>query len=372
MNILVFAPRYAYENDISTSFIHNQLKEFNKEGHSVKVIIPLPLGKKTANNHMKVIDGVEIYYHNYISFSNFGEKYGINEFSFMISYVFSKKCKKNFKPDVIYLQTLSCCTMAANIIKKLHKCKTTITIHGSDLMGFYNKKQNCIIKRRLKSIDIITCVSHKLGEVIKEICVDFKPIVIINGFRKYSNHEYEKKECTIVQVSSLIPQKSVHTTIHAFSKVLNSYPNANLSIVGEGPEKGKLMELCCSLGINDKVKFLGFLDNEKTQQIMAQSQFFVMPSTNEGFGIVYLEAMNNGCVTIGTEGEGISFFIENGVDGFLVPPGDSDQIAKIIVNCLDNHDYMNKISNSGKSKVNQMSWNENARKYLKIFFEGKL
>ena len=77
------------------------------------------------------------------------------------------------------------------------------------------------------------------------------------------------------------------------------------------------------------VCFKGQVNNKEVQKLMSESYIFVLPSINEGFGIVYTEAMKAKCITIGTKNEGIDGFIKNGVNGFLVNPN-VDEIAKLI------------------------------------------
>ena len=90
-----------------------------------------------------------------------------------------------------------------------------------------------------------------------------------------------------------------------------------LTIVGQGPVRQMLEEICGKLGISDAVEFTGQMPNDQVLARLRESEIFVMASKPEGFGIVYLEAMSSGCVTIGTEGEGISDLIVHGENGFL-------------------------------------------------------
>ena len=100
---------------------------------------------------------------------------------------------------------------------------------------------------------------------------------------------------------------------------------------------------------------------------MAKAQFFCMPSVREGFGIVYLEAMASGCVTIGTEGEGIAALIVSGENGFLVPPDDVDAIVQIVDRCFRDESLMRRIADAGKATAMTMTWENNTKQYTKLF-----
>ena len=147
------------------------------------------------------------------------------------------------------------------------------------------------------------------------------------------------------------------------------YPNISLHIVGSGPEQNNLEKLCSELGLEDTVHFCGHLSNREAMEEMAQAQFFIMPSSPEGFGIVYLEAMASGCVTIGIQGEGISDFIIDGENGYLVPLDDVDAIVLAVKNCLEDRQLLEKIATKGKLDANRQTWSKNADEYSDLFNE---
>lgn len=368
MNILVFAPRYAYENDMSVSFIHKQLKEFVTLGHKVKVIVPIQFGKKTNISKKFTIDGVSIIYLKFLSCSSLGELTGFNEESFKFFFLLkANEILNNFTPDIIYLQTLSVCTKAGSWVKSKFNCPMVMTIHGSDITIPYNQGNHIIIRRRLIDIDKIVCVSSRIKSFVIDIYPEKDIEIIINGFTKEPVSCVNKKELTFMQAGNLIKQKNNDITIKVFNKILKRYPNASLTIVGDGPEKEKLMELCLSLNISEHVEFTGFVENSLVRKIMANTQFFIMPSVNEGFGIVYMEAMYNKCITIGTEGEGISSFIDNGIDGFLVEANNITKIVDVITTCYENKQLMDEIVVNAYNKAKRFTWPENARKYIDVF-----
>ena len=115
------------------------------------------------------------------------------------------------------------------------------------------------------------------------------------------------------------------------------------------------------------MRFTGFLPNADTMDAMAQSEIFVLPSVEEGFGIAYIEAMASGCVAIGTEGEGISSVIRSGENGFLVPPLDADAIAEVIERCFAQPDEAALIAARGMESAKALTWERNARQYIELF-----
>ena len=100
---------------------------------------------------------------------------------------------------------------------------------------------------------------------------------------------------------------------------------------------------------------------------MARTQFFCMPSVREGFGIVYLEAMASGCLTMGTRGEGVADLIENGKNGFLVPPEEPAAIAELIEWSLAHPEEAAAIAARGRQDALSLTWETNAAAYEKLY-----
>ena len=106
---------------------------------------------------------------------------------------------------------------------------------------------------------------------------------------------------------------------------------------------------------------------DETMARMAQSEIFLLPSVDEGFGIAYIEAMASGCVAIGTQGEGISSVITTGENGFLVPPLDTDAIVAVIGRCFDSPEYAARIAEKGRESAMSLTWERNAAEYIALF-----
>lgn len=368
MNILVFAPKFAYEVDISRSFIHNQLKEMVKAGHSVRVIIPLTHGKGLKKNNCE-IDGVEVEYIYYYSFSNFGEKYGINDFSLECTVRKTHKSFiRDFEPDIIYVQTFSVCIRAAMWLKKKYGWPVAVTGYGSDVTVPYNKGYHNLIRKRAQGLDFLACDSSKVKRCITELVPDSEVEVVLNGFRHPElNTETDKRPYSFIQVCNLIAQKKTDITIRAFAEIKQKYPQAHLTIGGDGVERDNLENLCVELGIREDVDFLGYINNSQVLRHMQKSEFFIMPSVNEGFGIAYAEAMACRCIAIGTRGEGIEDLIVSGENGILVPPNDVGAIVDAVEACYSSESYMTSLSENGFDAVSTMTWELNAKTYLEAF-----
>lgn len=374
MNILIVA-HYQADGSPTAIYVQDQAKAYMELGHSVRVVSPIAFGKigyygdRFAYGET-VVDGVWHYYVRYLSLSRYGQKH-FNKASAIVSLRFGlNKILHDFKPDIIHAHTFGFDSGIGVWLKQQVSCPLVVTTHGSDISVPYERGEMDYIKSCCKNVDVVVGVSSALAKKVKNCDVDIPVRSIINGFNLlHLPSKLEKQPLTFLQVSNLYKQKRADVTICAFSQIKKEYPDARLTIVGKGPEMANLENLCRELNLLDCVMFTGQISNEQVLEEMAKAQFFIMPSVREGFGIVYIEAMACGCVTIGTEGEGIADLIVSGENGFLVPPDDSTAIASTIVRCLEEPALSTEIAEAGKEAVSGFTWKANARQYIKIFEE---
>ena len=110
--------------------------------------------------------------------------------------------------------------------------------------------------------------------------------------------------------------------------VLAQFPGARLVVAGDGDDRPRLERAAAALG--SAVSFTGEVDDARLAALYRDCSFFVMPSSEEGFGLVFLEAMRAGKACIGAVGAAAEL-IEDGVTGFVVDPGNSATIEKTVV-----------------------------------------
>lgn len=376
MNLIIIVPYYAYASELSSSFIHNQIKAIinNENCNKVLVLMMVPLRKGTVKHYLKrneEIDGVVIDWVFYFSFSRIGESIGLNlksAYKALNNYI--RKRYREYTPDAIYVHTLREETMGGALYGKANSIPVITTIHGSDITVPYEKLKTERIRKLINLCDSIITVSEKLKNIVKEIDKLKSVTVIINGYKTVEEVDpSRKKPLSFVHVSNLIPQKNADKTIRMFSELKKRYSDANLTIIGEGPEIDKLVELVSMEKLEEDVLFCGRLPNDQTQIIMKKTDYFVLPSVKEGFGIVYLEAMANGCITIGTKGEGIDGFILDRDTGFLIDVNDERSLSDVVEYCETNKEKKELIRRKGREKAASQTWENNSLNVIKTIKE---
>ena len=136
---------------------------------------------------------------------------------------------------------------------------------------------------------------------------------------------------TLVTVAHLVERKRHSDVLRALAVLAPRHPTLRYSIVGDGPQRIRLEGLAARLGVADRVDFHGQLSPEAAIAVAQRSTLFVMPSTDEAFGVAYVEAMAAGVPAIGCRGEPGPEEIAAAGDGFvLVPPGDIERLTQRI------------------------------------------
>jgi teichuronic acid biosynthesis glycosyltransferase TuaC len=136
---------------------------------------------------------------------------------------------------------------------------------------------------------------------------------------------------TLVTVAHLVARKRHADVLRALAVLSQRHPTLRYAVIGDGPERVALEGLATRLGVAARVDFHGQLAPERAIELARRCTLFVMPSTDEAFGVAYVEAMAAGVPAIGCRGEPGPEEIAAAGDGFLlVPPGDIERLTQRI------------------------------------------
>lgn len=145
--------------------------------------------------------------------------------------------------------------------------------------------------------------------------------------------------------------KNYDKVILALPKVLAEFPDARYRIVGDGALMPELEDLARSLGVEDRVEFLGRVDDDELRRAYQEAAVFILPSKMEGFGIVFLEAWLHGMPVIAGRLDAAAEVITDGVNGLLVDPDSVEQIASAIIRLLGNPQLAKRLAHHGYETV---------------------
>ena len=245
---------------------------------------------------------------------------------------------------------------AAVVAQAVHRRPVVATVHGSDIFQVPALRFGTSFTRHtLMRCAAITTVSSALAGVCASMNIPASRLhVIANSidtefFAPPTNGE---RATAILFVGSLIRRKGVDTLIHAMPQVLAVHPGQRLVIIGEGPEEAALRSLSANLGIDGEVDFLGFQSQKSVRAWMQRAELFVLPSREEGQGVVLLEALACGTPVVASQVGGIPEVIIEGI-GVLVEPDNAPLLAQEIIGLLSDAAWRQQCSRAGRRYVEE-------------------
>jgi colanic acid/amylovoran biosynthesis glycosyltransferase len=215
-----------------------------------------------------------------------------------------------------------------------------VSFHGADV-GLKQEVRDYIPKLRqvFGTATLVFARSQSLADRLATLGCPTEKLRISRTGVPLQQFPFVRREAPVdgrwrfMQACRLIPKKGVATTLCAFAIFQKQYPYAELIIAGKGPLQGHLEELAEELGVLERVRFVGFLSQEKLMELYASAHLFLHPSetppdqNQEGIPNSVLEAMSTGLPIAATRHGGIPEAVEHGRTGFLVAERDFEALA---------------------------------------------
>jgi len=221
----------------------------------------------------------------------------------------------------------------------LHRKPCLVTVQGSDIFQAGKIPLiRAVTRRALKHTKTVLALSQSLAEETSRL-TDIpreKIQVVPNGvnLEKFPFAEPQERENLLLFVGSLIERKGGQHLIDAMPQVLRQFPGYQLVLIGEGPLKETWQAQISRLGLQDQVKLIGTQSQAEIAAWMRRAHLFVLPSLEEGQGVVFVEALASGLPCLGTNAGGIPDVVTPQV-GRLVTPGNSSELAQVICDILE-------------------------------------
>ena len=218
------------------------------------------------------------------------------------------------------------------------------TLHGTDITLVGNNPAfSPVVEFSINNSNGVTAVSNNLKEVtLSSFNIENEIKVIYNfidfdRFNKIDKSHFKKAiapdgEKIIAHTSNFRKVKRVEDVVLAFEKIFKKIPS-KLLLIGDGPERDNLEQLCREIGLCDHILFLG--KQSAVEELLAVSDLFVLPSENESFGLAALEAMACGVPVISSNAGGLPELNIDGVTGYTCDVGDVKTMAEKSIYILE-------------------------------------
>ena len=370
MNILHICSYY-----IGNKLYKNLIKNLSSNGVKQHVFIPLKNDKHKHKNQLPS-DYKNINYY----YSSILNKYDRLLYFKKISkqmYAIEQEVLKKSKIDFVHAHTVFSDGGTAYKLHLKYRLKYIVNVRNTDINFFYKYAYHLrpFMYKILLNSSAITFISPAYKKQLLSMLPDSvsneiseRCHVIPNGIDPFW-HESENiikwhssnEKIKLLFIGQLNNNKNVSSIIVLCAKLHELGYETSLQVIGDGPNKAKLENLCDKFELRDKVVFHGHINEKDTiLSIMDKCDLFIMPSFKETFGLVYIEAMSRGLPVIFTKDQGIDGFFNEGDVGFSVDAHNIEEMIKAVESIISNYE---EISNRCVYLAKTFNWADISRKY---------
>ena len=296
-----------------------------------------------------------------------------------------RKLVKKEKPDLIWVGQVLPVGTVAFFIKKFLKVPYFASVHGMDIMlPQKSLRKEKLMMRVLKSAVFITANSEFTKKQLLNLEMEDGKIEVVYPCSHVSRNAYHvtdekineirnglglQNKQILLTVGRLVERKGQDKVIEAMSQLVKEFPNLMYLIIGNGPEAGNYKFQITNNKLQDKIKIISNVSDEKLPIFYQLADIFIMPARNiagdvEGFGIVYLEAGSFGLPVIAGRSGGAKESVIDGQNGILVNPESVVEIKDSIKKLLKDDNLRNKLGEQGRIRSAEFKWEVQAEKII--------
>lgn len=248
--------------------------------------------------------------------------------------------KKAREFDIMHIH---CCSgvgffpaMVGITVGRRLKKKIILTYHGGGAEGFF-KKYKCLVRHYLLKTDTNIVLSGFLGSVFDKYRI---PYTIIPNVIELDSSKYRQRDTlkpNFISIRTLSPLYNIECILRAYKRVKAQFPDATLTIVGNGPSRESLEKMVADECIKD-VYFTGRVDNQEIYKHLDQADILLSAPRIDNMPVSILEAFNAGLLVISSNVGGVPYMIEDGVNGLLFESDNDKELAGKMKLAVENTD----------------------------------
>jgi len=247
--------------------------------------------------------------------------------------------------------------------------------------AWQNFWQRQVERQYLTSVDGFICTSNATRHEVELLAGSGRPAVVAPPGGDHLPGGLSPEQvwhragssgvCRLLFVGNLIPRKGLHHLLDALSSLPQQ--DWHLTVIGgselDPPYARTIRDRIAALRLADKIDLLGRRSREELVERLKESHLLAVPSSYEGFGIVYLEAMRFGLPVIAGDAGGPREIVSHGVNGFLVPPGDPAALSRYLEAFIKNRDLLRRMSLAAlTTSASQPTWEGSAERVRDFLF----
>lgn len=246
-----------------------------------------------------------------------------------------------------------------------------VTSHGGDLNALRGPLFERLKRWILGRADAVTVVSHAMRDYCEERgLAPEKTIVQSMGVdleALFTPGDTANVRDGLIFVGRLVEKKGVEYLLEAMAILAPNYPRLKLTIVGDGPLRESLAALAHQRGVSERVRFVGSVRNEEVPAYFRSAAISIMPSEQEGLGLVAVEAQGCGCAVVASDLPTVRDAVIDGQTGLMARPADAADLADKIAMLLEDDVLRKSLAETGRSHaLEKFNWSTVGAVYSSI------
>jgi glycosyltransferase involved in cell wall biosynthesis len=257
------------------------------------------------------------------------------------------RARRAFEPDIVHAHWWFPGGLVGTWLKGLSDVPLVTTLHGTDVrLARATAMARPLFRHVLQQSSAVTTVSRWLAReteaLVSGVRATVAPMPV--GTDLFSPGG-ERATDRLLFVGRLTAQKGIAALIEALARMRHQ---ASLDVVGDGPLAAELVERVRHLGLGERVKWLGQLPQPRLVDLYRRATALVVPSTDEGLGLVAVEAQLCETPVVAYESGGLTDTVQHDRTGLLVPPANTDALAAALDGLLDRPDRGGDLGRAGR------------------------
>lgn len=372
--------------------MHKQVKAIRSQGCEVKVVSPVPWSPFPINRltskwgqysrvlNQWTIESIQVYCPRYLEFPRgfFLASSGVRMYHGIRNAV--RSLYKELPFVLVHAHMALPDGYAGMLLAQDCHKPLVVTLQATDLDITAGRNSRCakVLQQVFSAANRVISPSPRLAQALGR-AFGIESVIIGYGvdqneacLRPRDNElqrRYDRRRL-LLSVSRLIPSKGIDLNLMALKQLIQEYPDLIYLIVGEGHARQALERLVRELNLTDHVEFIGQLPHEQVMEYISVCDVFTLPSWQETFGLVYVEAMAHGKPAIGVQGQGVDGIVTHRETGMLAKPQDVGSLVEALDFLLSHPEEARVMGKRARKLVlENYTWEKNGEKTIEVYKE---
>jgi len=242
-------------------------------------------------------------------------------------------------------------------IAHAHGVPVIVNYRGGEA-GAFMARQSAWVRPTLRRAYAVVVPSGFLEAVFRRHDVETEIVPNVIDLSRFHPDPARAPGRHLIVTRNLEDIYDIGNAIRAFARIRESFPDATLTVAGSGPRLPDLERLAIELGVRERVRFTGRLDNEKVADLYRQADLVLNPSTADNMPISLLEGLASGVPIVSTNVGGIPFLVEDRRTAMLVPPREPARMAEAALEVMSHPERAYQLRAAGIECARRFTWDE--------------